>query len=118
MKMNRSSDNGKAQNSGQQRLEVELHVLGDKISATGKHSHFDSNLHLHVLSAALQEVAHALRPLILNVVEMKHWEHVSGRSRRCRVFQGRWGPFEGFCLGVARSLKMKVQIRGAGAILN
>jgi len=34
MKMDRSSDNGKAQNSGQQRLEVELHVLGDKISAT------------------------------------------------------------------------------------
>jgi len=77
-KVNRSSDNGKAQNSGQQRLELELHVLGDKILATGKHSHFDSNLHLHVLSATLQEVADALHPLILNVVEMKHWEHVSG----------------------------------------
>jgi len=46
MKMDRSSDNGKAQNSGQQRLEVELHVLSDKILATGKYSHFDSNLHL------------------------------------------------------------------------
>jgi len=43
----------KAENSGQQRLDVELHVLSDKILATGKHSHFDSNLHLHALSAAL-----------------------------------------------------------------
>jgi len=75
MKMDRSSDNGKAQNSGQQRLEVELHVLSDKILATGRHLHFDSNLHLHVLSAALQEVADALHPLML---EKKHWEHVSG----------------------------------------
>jgi len=65
MKMDRSSDNGKAQNSGQQRLEVELHVLSDKILPTGKHSHFDSNLHLHAPSAILQEVADALHPLIL-----------------------------------------------------
>jgi len=42
-----------------------LHVLSDKILATEKHSHFDSNLHPHVLSATLQEVADALHPLIL-----------------------------------------------------
>jgi len=65
MKMDRNSDNGKAQNSGQQRLEVELHILSDKILATGKHSHFDSNLHLHAPSAILQEVADTLHPLIL-----------------------------------------------------
>jgi len=65
MKMDRSRDNGKAQNSGQQGLEVELHVLSDKILATGKHSHFDSNLHLHAPSAILQEVADTLHPLIL-----------------------------------------------------
>ena len=64
MKMDRNSDNGEAQNSGQQRLEVELHVLSDKILATGKHSHFDSNLHLHALWAILQEVADTLHPLI------------------------------------------------------
>jgi len=29
IKMDRSSDNSKAQSSGQQRLEVELHVLSD-----------------------------------------------------------------------------------------
>jgi len=49
--------------------------LGDEILATGKHSHFDSNLHLHAPSAILQEAADALHPLIL---EKKHWEHVSG----------------------------------------
>ena len=65
MKMDRSRDNVKAQNSGQQGLEVELHVLSDKILATGKHSHFDSNLHLHAPSAILQEVADTLHPLIL-----------------------------------------------------
>jgi len=65
MKMDRSSDSGKAQNSGQQRLEVELHVLSDKILATEEHSHFDSNLHLHAPSAILQEVADTLHPLIL-----------------------------------------------------
>jgi len=73
----------KTQNSGQQRLEVELHVSSDKILATGKHSHFDSNLHLHALSAALQEVAYALHPLILNVVEMQRWDRLLSRSRQC-----------------------------------
>ena len=63
MKMDRSSDNGKA--LGQQRLEVGLHVLSDKILATGKHSHFDSSLHPHAPSAILQEVADALHPPIL-----------------------------------------------------
>jgi len=43
--------------------------LGDKILATGKHWHFDSNLHLHAPSAILQEVADPGK---------KHWEHVSG----------------------------------------
>jgi len=64
-----------------------LHVSNDKILAAGEHSHFDSNLHLYVLSAALQEVADALHPLILNVVEMKHWEHVLllSSSRQCFV---------------------------------
>ena len=55
-----------------------MHVSSDKILATEKHSHFDSNRHLHVLSAAFQEVADAFHPLILNVVEMEHWEHVLG----------------------------------------
>ena len=39
----------------------------------GKHSRFDSSLYLHVLSAALQEVADALDALIMNVVGTKHW---------------------------------------------
>jgi len=75
----------KAQNSGQQRPEVELHVSSDKIGilATGKHSHFDSNLHLHALSAAFQEVAYALHPRILNVVETKHWDRLLSRGRQC-----------------------------------
>jgi len=56
----------------------------------------------------------------------KHWEHVSGRSRRCWVLQGRWCPFDQdvmvtewqgkgkktFLWGAARSLE--VQIPGAG----
>ena len=63
MKMDRSSDNGKALR--QQRLEVGLHVLSDKILATGKNSHFDSSLHPHTPSAILQEVADALHPQIL-----------------------------------------------------
>jgi len=50
----------------------------------GKHSQFESKipyLHLNVLSAALQEVADAFYPLILNMVEMRHWEHCRLLSR-------------------------------------
>ena len=36
MKMDRSSDNGKAQNSGQQRLELELYVLERQNMSDGK----------------------------------------------------------------------------------
>ena len=39
----------------------------------GKHSRFDSNLYLHVLLAALREVADALDAPILNVAGTKHW---------------------------------------------
>ena len=51
-------------------------------------------LHLHVLSATLQEVADTLHPLILNVVKTKHWSMCQAveREQTMLSLQGRWGP--------------------------
>ena len=73
MKMDRSSDNGKAQNSGQQRLEVELHVLSDKILATGKRILIQVCIRMH-------RRPFCRRWLMLSILRSckKHWEHVLG----------------------------------------
>ena len=72
MKMDRSSDNGKA--LGQQRLEVGLHVLNDKILATVKHSH------LIEICIRMHRRPFCRRWLMLSILRSckKHWEHVLG----------------------------------------